>query len=36
MYDYDAEVLKQSKSLPWGDAMEESIPGWQVWEHAWK
>ncbi len=36
MYGYDAEVLKQSKSLPWGDAVEESIPGWQVWEHGWE
>jgi hypothetical protein len=33
MYGYDAEVLKQAKSLPWGDAVEESTPGWQVWEH---
>ncbi|MFB8394919.1 hypothetical protein [Streptomyces yangpuensis] len=36
MYGYDAESMKQSKSLPWGDAVEESIPGWQVWEHAWE
>ncbi|MEU9256280.1 hypothetical protein AB0D66_31225 [Streptomyces sp. NPDC048270] len=36
MYGYDAEVLKQSKSLPWGDAVEESIPGWQIWEHGWE
>ncbi|MET9320879.1 hypothetical protein ABZX75_11945 [Streptomyces sp. NPDC003038] len=36
MYGYDAETLKQSKSLPWGDAVEESIPAWQVWEHAWE
>ncbi|MBT2545639.1 hypothetical protein J7E99_34375, partial [Streptomyces sp. ISL-44] len=36
MYGYDAEALKQSKSLPWGDAVEESIPGWQIWEHAWE
>ncbi|MEV6727185.1 hypothetical protein [Streptomyces sp. NPDC051364] len=35
MYGYDAEALKQSKSLPWGDAVEESVPAWQVWEHAW-
>lgn len=35
MYGYDAEALKQSKSLPWGDAVEESTPAWQVWEHAW-
>ncbi|MFJ8676363.1 hypothetical protein [Streptomyces sp. NPDC093589] len=34
-YGYDAEALKQSKSLPWGDAVEESVPWWQVWEHAW-
>ncbi|MEV7580221.1 hypothetical protein [Streptomyces erythrochromogenes] len=33
MYGYDAEALKQSKSLPWGDAVEESVPAWQVWEH---
>ncbi|MGW2270884.1 hypothetical protein [Streptomyces yangpuensis] len=36
MYGYDAEALKQSKSLPWGDAVEESIPAWQIWEHAWE
>ncbi|MFE6906913.1 hypothetical protein [Streptomyces erythrochromogenes] len=36
MYGYDAEALKQAKSLPWGDAVEESIPAWQVWEHAWE
>ncbi|MFJ3959789.1 hypothetical protein [Streptomyces sp. NPDC090036] len=36
MYGYDAEILKASKSLPWGDAVEESIPGWQVWEHVWE
>ncbi|MEV6395168.1 hypothetical protein AB0M39_10390 [Streptomyces sp. NPDC051907] len=35
MYGYDAEALKQSESLPWGEAVEESTPGWQVWEHAW-
>ncbi|MFF3546867.1 hypothetical protein ACFYXD_34135 [Streptomyces platensis] len=35
-YGYRAEDLKQAKSLPWGDAVEESIPGWQVWEHAWE
>ncbi|MFJ7998763.1 hypothetical protein ACIQ7D_16700 [Streptomyces sp. NPDC096310] len=35
MYGYDAEALKQAKSLPWGDAVEESVPAWQVWEHAW-
>ncbi|ORT58443.1 hypothetical protein BKD26_17685 [Streptomyces sp. CB03238] len=34
MYGYDAETLKQVKSLPWGDAVTESTPGWQVWEHA--
>ncbi|MFD6231087.1 hypothetical protein ACFWFZ_30125 [Streptomyces sp. NPDC060232] len=36
MYGYDAEAMKQAKSLPWGDAVEESIPGWQVWEHVWE
>ncbi|MGR4881836.1 hypothetical protein ACIPUC_20925, partial [Streptomyces sp. LARHCF249] len=36
MYGYDADVLKASKSLPWGDAVEESIPGWQIWEHGWE
>ncbi|MFF2580355.1 hypothetical protein [Streptomyces goshikiensis] len=36
MYGYDAESLKHAKSLPWGDAVEESIPAWQVWEHAWE
>ncbi|MFJ3515447.1 MULTISPECIES: hypothetical protein [unclassified Streptomyces] len=36
MYGYDAEMLKASKSLPWGDAVEESTPGWQVWEHVWE
>ncbi|MFD9335247.1 hypothetical protein ACFWBF_12700 [Streptomyces sp. NPDC060028] len=35
MYGYDAKALKASKSLPWGDAVEESVPAWQVWEHAW-
>ncbi|GGZ84566.1 hypothetical protein GCM10010371_50460 [Streptomyces subrutilus] len=35
MYGYDAEALKHAKSLPWGDAVEESVPAWQVWEHAW-
>lgn len=34
-YGYDAEALKHSKSLPWGDAVEESVPWWQVWEHAY-
>ncbi|RST05322.1 hypothetical protein EF905_33090, partial [Streptomyces sp. WAC05374] len=34
MYGYDAETLKQAESLPWGDAVAESTPGWQVWEHA--
>ncbi|MGW8558009.1 hypothetical protein [Streptomyces tubercidicus] len=34
-YGYDAEALKASKSLPWGDAVEESVPWWQVWEHAY-
>ncbi|MEU2395832.1 hypothetical protein [Streptomyces sp. NPDC007369] len=35
MYGYKAEDLKRAKSLPWGDAVEESVPAWQVWEHAW-
>lgn len=35
MYGYDAEALKQAKSLPWGDAVEESVPAWQVWEHVY-
>ncbi|WP_405448166.1 hypothetical protein [Streptomyces erythrochromogenes] len=35
MYGYDAEALKQSKSLPWGDAVQESVPAWQVWEHVY-
>ncbi|SOE15105.1 hypothetical protein SAMN06272775_6039 [Streptomyces sp. 2323.1] len=34
-YGYDAEALKASKSLPWGDAVEESVPWWQVWEHGY-
>ncbi|MEU4200780.1 hypothetical protein AB0F64_12605 [Streptomyces sp. NPDC026294] len=34
-YGYDAEALKQSKHLPWGDAVEESVPFWQVWEHTY-
>ncbi|MGY4987536.1 hypothetical protein [Streptomyces nigrescens] len=34
-YGYDAEALKASRSLPWGDAVEESVPWWQVWEHAY-
>lgn len=34
-YGYDAEALKASKSLPWGEAVEESVPWWQVWEHAY-
>ncbi|MFP1625883.1 hypothetical protein ACLB9X_12065 [Streptomyces sp. 5K101] len=34
MYGYDAEALEQAKSLPWGDAVAESTPWWQVWEHA--
>ncbi|MEU9318844.1 hypothetical protein [Streptomyces sp. NPDC048295] len=34
-YGYDAETLKQAKSLPWGEAVEESTPWWQVWEHAY-
>lgn len=36
MYGYDAEALKQAESLPWGGVVDESIPGWQVWEHAWE
>ncbi|MFE7662559.1 hypothetical protein [Streptomyces celluloflavus] len=34
-YGYDAETLKQSKSLPWGEAVEESVPWWKVWRHAY-
>ncbi|MGA5631451.1 hypothetical protein [Streptomyces lydicamycinicus] len=34
-YGYNAEDLKRAKSLPWGDAVEESVPWWQVWEHAY-
>lgn len=34
-YGYEAEALKQAKSLPWGEAVEESTPWWQVWEHAY-
>ncbi|KIZ14977.1 hypothetical protein [Streptomyces natalensis] len=34
-YGYDAEALKASKTLPWGEAVEESVPAWQVWEHAY-
>ncbi|KUL34910.1 hypothetical protein ADL22_29250 [Streptomyces sp. NRRL F-4489] len=34
-YGYDAETLKQSRSLPWGDAVEESVPWWKVWDHAY-
>ncbi|MFJ5594766.1 hypothetical protein ACIQCG_34130 [Streptomyces noursei] len=34
-YGYDAETLKQSKSLPWGEAVEESAPWWKVWVHAY-
>ncbi|MGA5168995.1 MULTISPECIES: hypothetical protein [Streptomyces] len=33
MYGYDAEMLKQAESLPWGDAVAESTPAWQIWEH---
>ncbi|URM91586.1 hypothetical protein LUW75_18210 [Streptomyces sp. MRC013] len=36
MYGYDAGALKQAESLPWGDVVDESIPGWQVWEHTWE
>lgn len=35
MYGYDADTLKHVKTLPWGDAVEESVPAWQVWEHAY-
>ncbi|MGW2404482.1 hypothetical protein ACWCXK_08140 [Streptomyces sp. NPDC001739] len=34
-YGYDAEALKQAKSLPWGEAVEESVPWWNVGEHLW-
>ncbi|MFC9754664.1 hypothetical protein [Streptomyces sp. NPDC056921] len=34
-YGYGPEALKQAKSLPWGEAVEESTPWWQVWEHAY-
>ncbi|MEU3709958.1 hypothetical protein [Streptomyces catenulae] len=34
-YGYHAEDLKQSKHLPWGDAVEESVPWWKVWRHAY-
>ncbi|WP_328732864.1 hypothetical protein OHT20_31685 [Streptomyces caniferus] len=34
-YGYDAEALKASKSLPWGEAVEESVPWWHVGEHAY-
>ncbi|OII61655.1 hypothetical protein BJP40_31125 [Streptomyces sp. CC53] len=36
MYGYDAEALKQSESLPWGDAVQESIPWYHIHEHAWE
>ncbi|MCH0539329.1 hypothetical protein I3F58_07090 [Streptomyces sp. MUM 203J] len=36
MYGYDADFLKQAESLPWGDAVEESIPWYHVHEHAWE
>ncbi|WP_236239951.1 hypothetical protein [Streptomyces sp. CC228A] len=36
MYGYDAEALKQAESLPWGDAVEESIPWYHIHEHAWE
>ncbi|WP_031089404.1 hypothetical protein [Streptomyces sp. NRRL WC-3549] len=35
-YGYDAETLEHVEGLPWGDPLVESIPGWQVWEHAWE
>ncbi|WP_406148904.1 hypothetical protein [Streptomyces sp. NBC_01012] len=34
-YGFDADTLKQAEGLPWGDPLVESVPGWQVWEHAW-
>ncbi|MFF1839007.1 hypothetical protein ACFVXE_33220 [Streptomyces sp. NPDC058231] len=34
-YGYDAEALKHSKGLPWGDPVEESKPWWHVGEHLW-
>ncbi|MFK0293926.1 hypothetical protein ACIQU6_26140 [Streptomyces sp. NPDC090442] len=35
-YGYDAKTLTQAKSLPWGDAVEESVPWWKVWDHAYE
>ncbi|MFJ3277948.1 hypothetical protein [Streptomyces halstedii] len=35
-YGFDAETYKHAEGLPWGDPLVESIPGWQVWEHAWE
>ncbi|WP_329196165.1 hypothetical protein [Streptomyces sp. NBC_01435] len=35
VYGYDVDALKQAESLPWGEAVEESTPWWQVWEHAY-
>lgn len=35
MYGYEADALKNSKGLPWGDPVKESTPWWQVWEHAY-
>ncbi|MFF9479238.1 hypothetical protein [Streptomyces sp. NPDC014733] len=34
-YGYHADDLKQSEHLPWGDAVEESVPWWKVWRHAY-
>ncbi|MFJ6013131.1 hypothetical protein [Streptomyces sp. NPDC092952] len=34
-YGYDAEALKQAPSLPWGEPVEESVPWWKVWRHAY-
>ncbi|MEU2023072.1 hypothetical protein ABZ565_13010 [Streptomyces sp. NPDC016469] len=34
-YGYDAEALKHAEGLPWGDPVEESVPWWQLHEHAW-
>ncbi|MGW1428873.1 hypothetical protein ACWD6K_09655 [Streptomyces sp. NPDC002431] len=35
MYGYDAEALKKAEGLPWGDPVEESVPWWKVWRHAY-
>ncbi|KUL34926.1 hypothetical protein ADL22_29345 [Streptomyces sp. NRRL F-4489] len=34
-YGYDAKTLTHSPSLPWGEAVEESVPWWKVWDHAY-